>query len=357
MNAPHMLRTTGLVVVAALWSVPAFAWSTRTCNGKVRGMTSAKTYRLNRCSISAGGTREGDVLHGMDEWNAIYGMYDRFNHTSGSTSCSITTGDGKWDFGYSSSIDGANGVTKIRMNGCTWSWSDGDYKEADILISSINSFDTGTTACDTESQTPRRGTILHEMGHALGMKHDSRFMSLMHSSSGAGNTHGKYCGAHTMAPHPDDVDFGLTYHGSGNASWEFGASGFRLSGGNRTLTMSSGTTYVCPGDSVSYTWSYGNRGTRSLTSSNRASTKILLSTNTTISSFDTSVHNWTVYTGRGGFSTLSSSFTVPSSLSWNTTYYIGVWIDDDGDFSETYENNNTTHLARRIRVRSASQCP
>jgi hypothetical protein len=325
------------------------------------GIRSAKTYRLNRCSISSGGTREGDVLHGFNEWNNIYGVYDRFKWTDGSSACSITTGDGKWDVAYASgsSIDGANGVTKKIVEACVWPYfgfADGGLDEADILISSTASFDTGTTACDTENQTPRRGTIIHEMGHALGMKHDNRFMSVMHASAGPGNTHGKYCGSHAMAPHPDDVAFAIKYHGSGNNSWEFGASGFRLFGGNRTLTLPNETVSVCPGDSVFYRWSWGNRGTRNVSSSNPVHAKIVLSSNRTISNFDTAVAWWNVWGAQGWFGTHSGNFTVPSSVSYNTTYYIGAYVDYDNRFSETHGNNNTTYLARRVYVRPSSQC-
>lgn len=341
----------------------AYAWSTEVCDGKLYGgQWSQKTYRLNRCSISPGGSRETDMIYGMQEWNNVYGMWDRFAWTGGSSACSISTGDGNWDLGYtqSANIDGAWGVTKKRIQPCVWPyWGalDGELIEADILIASDLPFENGDTDCDSQ-EVARRGTIVHEFGHALGLKHYNGAMSVMNNKgTTAGNNHGKYCGPHRDAPHPDDLDFAFDYHGSGNSSYDLGASGFYLnSAQRRVLTMSPGTTYVCPGDSFVYTFSWGNRGTQNITSSNVMNWKVVLSTNDTITNSDITMATGWAYAGRGAFPLLSFSGKIPSGVSYGTTYYLGAIVDYNSKFSEYYENNNATYLGRRVKIKQLFQC-
>jgi len=342
----------------------AFAWSTEICDGKLHeGQRGPVTYRVDRCSIPAGSARDQDIIYGMTEWNNVYGMYDQLAWTDGDSDCGvITTGDGVWDVAFtaSSNIDGAWGLIRKRTRACIWpywgSW-DGGLREADVFISSDLPFENGDSTCDS-TLVARRGTIIHEFGHALGLKHDNRLMSVMNNAgTGTGNNHGKYCGPRKDAPHPDDLDFAFKYHGSSSKSFDLAASGFFLDASSRrVLTMSAGTTSVCQGDSLDYAFSIANRGTEAITEDNPANWKVVLSTNNIISNFDLSIADGTVWTGRGGFTVASYSTTVPASAVPGQTYFLGAIVDHDGKFSEYYENNNATYLGRRVRVRNSWEC-
>lgn len=342
---------------------PAHAWRTDTCDGKLhKGQRKQRTYRLDRCSLPAGSLAEQDVLYGMREWNNVTGMYDRLAWTDGNTTCSITTGDGHWDVAMAASanIDNAWGLRKARYRACVWPyWGSlgGGLRESDILIASDLPFETGDSACDS-TEVARRGTIIHEFGHALGLKHDNRAMSVMNNTGTTrGNNHGKYCGPHKDAPHPDELDFAFKYHRSDRTSFDLAASGFFLdANGRRSLTMAAGTTSVCPGDSLDYSFSIANRGTESVTQDNPANWKVVLSTNNIISNFDLDIAFGTVWLTRGGFWVASYSTTIPASAIAGQTYFLGAIVDHDSRFSEYYENNNATYLGRRVRIRNSWEC-
>lgn len=374
----YSLLKSSLVVYISIFVVMFFcldyamAWECETCDGRIyKGMRGAETFRLDRCSIPSGTLREQDFIFAMTEWNNIFGMEYRFGWTDGTTNCTITTGDGNWDLAVvdRSEIDGANGHIEIRYSPCVWPYwemMDGDLREADIFIASSD-LDVGATLCNTNDQSTRRGVILHELGHALGMKHEDSKMSLMNPSSGPGNSHGKYCSNnigssddHTSAPHPDDIEFGFTYHKLDGyfVSYDAGASAFyyNTSTHKRELTTATEIIEVCPGNSVWYRWSWGNRGYNTMSYTyNKA--KIVLSTNDYISSYDIPVQSWGIGAGQGVFSTWSSTFTVPTSVVYGQEYYIGVIVDYNDAYDEYYETNNITYLARKIKIKNSPQCP
>lgn len=344
-----------LGVGLALAAQNALAYGWHQCNGdKSKWSGNSASYQIMQCSIPSGSARANDVTYSFQEWNNVHGMYDVFSWSFGATSCgNINHGNGTNEifYGTNSGLDGALGVTWVRYSSsCNWSWDEQNIVEADIGINGeYNSFEWGNPPCNTYG-VGNRTTVIHEMGHALGLNHYDDAMNLMMTNDGEG----KYCGTHTVAPHGDDAAGGRFLYGSGNTSRDVGASEFYLEGPNDVeLNTVAGTLNVCPGDRYTFRTSVGNLGTVSETYNIRW----YLSTNKIISNSD-------IYAGAGAggvvgannFSTYPWTITIPYNVSYDTTYYLGTFIDWDGKIAERYEDNNTTYMARRIRIRSAGQC-
>ncbi len=339
-------------------STDARAYRYGTCNDHPKGQRSHKTYRFNRFSISAGGTREGDVDYGMDMWDAIVGMYNRFNFTDGSNGSTIYHGDDKWDvfFATQSNLDGALGLTKVFYD-CKWANDDGHYEEVDIGFASNVSWDTGTpNSCTGDDLLLRRNVVIHEFGHALGMRHDSDEFTVMHVNGDAPSSLlGRYCANDITIPKADDVQFGKNLHGSGYQRYDPAVSSYYLFADDQIrATTASETKYVCPGDKFWARWTWENRGTKNIASVKQ---KVVLSTNKTISNGDLVAYTRTSWGNVGWFKTYNKQITVPNSVSYNTTYYIGVYLDyDNGVSPEWSGSNNTTYLRRKVRIKSANDC-
>jgi hypothetical protein len=338
--------------LAGARSADAYGWWQ--CNGTpTRWQSSAAHYQVMRCSIPEGSQRAADVIYSFDEWNSVYGMWDVFSREWGTTECvSISHSNGRNEvyFGVASEMDGAVGVTYLRRDGCTWSWSTQYIIEADVAFDAGQMVEWGNPPCNTYRLFGARTTMVHEFGHALGLEHYDAVMNLMMTSDGEG----KYCGAHAVEPHPDDAAGGRFLYGSGNRSTDIGASEHRLAGSNNVeLNTSSGVASLCPGDTHTFRWSVGNMGTEGVT----YNVRWYLSTNDTISTSDIAVGtNTGAFEPAGAFDTWSRTITIPGSVSFGTEYFLGTIVDYDDRVSERYWSNNATYMARKIRIKAASQC-
>lgn len=333
----------------------AWAWHVDTCNGHPRGITSGTTFRLNRCSIPSGSTREDAIFQAMNAWNDIYGVYDRFQHTSGSSSCSTTFGDGNYDivFTHPSNIDDNAGLAKLKYKSCTFTWDKGAVKEADVFISStlvVTRVDENSTALGA------RETAIHELGHTLGANHEDGEMSVMCSSDTCGKV-GEWTttGSHTDRAEsifPDDADMAIEYHGSSNAgNPDVVASGWRFHNGGPERNYSTTQTFTrCPGDTISVRFSFGNIGKVKVSSSDPMQLEIVLSSNTTISTSDTTVATFNAWAARGWFGSSNPTVTIPN-LSPGT-YHFGVIVDSDSSLGEDREGNNSSLVRRKITIPS-----
>lgn len=333
----------------------AYAWSVDTCNGKTRGITSNTTFRLNRCSIPAGSQRETAILHAMGTWNVIQGMSNRFQPTSGSSSCSTTFGDDRYDISFvdDSQIDGLAGRARSRRRACTFPWDNGDTKEADVYIA----WNLTTDRVDENSTTlGARETAIHELGHVLGANHEDDFMSVMCTSNTCGKQGERDSGGihwdEAETVFPDDADMGLTYHGNGNTGQrDMMASSWRHSGGAAARNYTSVGTYTrCPGETINVRFSFGNLGKVNVTSSNPMQAAVVLSNNDTISTYDMHAADVTVWANRGVFIDYELSVTIPNLLPG--TYFFGFVVDSDSAFAEDREGNNSSLINRKITVPS-----
>jgi hypothetical protein len=343
-------------IIAALALRPgvASAYTWWQCNGTpAKWEQNTAHYQVMRCSIPQGSQRAADVIYAMDQWNAVYGMWDVFSWEWGTSDCvSIDHSNGRNEvyFGVTSEMDGASGITYVRYDSCFWWWDTQHIVEADVAFDASTFTEWGSPPCNTNRPPGARTTTVHEFGHALGLLHDDRFMNLMMTSNGEG----KYCGNFVVEPHPDDANGGRFLYNSGNHSTDIGASAHKLTGLNAiALDTPSGMTSVCPGDAYTFEWSVGNMGTEGVD----YNVAWVLSTDTNISLSDLFVGaNFGAHEVGGDFSTWTRTINIPTSVSNGSVYYLGTILDFDNRSSERYESNNRTYLAGKIRVRSAAEC-
>ena len=151
---------------------------------------------------------------------------------------------------------------------------------------------------------------------------------------------------------PDDADMGLRYHGNGNTGQrDMMASSWRHSGGAAVRNYTSVGTYTrCPGETINVRYSFGNIGKVDVTSSNPMKATIVLSTNSTISTYDTHAAEFTVYASRGSFGDFERSVTIPNLPPGG--YFLGFVVDWDNAFDEDREGNNSSLINRRINIPS-----
>lgn len=202
-----------------------------------------------------------------------------------------------------------------------------------------------------------RETAIHEFGHVLGMHHVNNTMTVMCTFPG---TCGKY-GArdapngvffgNTESLHPDDVHFAAQWHGTSGGAVDIGASAWNRVGTTYQLVHPTLSTFtLCPGQTVSVTFSHAIKGKNNVPSNNPMPASIVFSNNDIISALDTAGSSFGLFGNRGDFFTNTLNVTVPS-LSPGT-YHIGLVIDPTNSFAETEEGNNSTLLNRRVTVPS-----
>lgn len=300
------------------------------------------------CSAPAGSQKAADIRYSLDEWNSVQGMVDLFER-SDDDACVVRTGNGTSEIGFVSreTIDGALGLTLRRYSGGCWAWTAGvRIIEADVFINADATLEEGNPQACNAKRLGQRTTIMHELGHALGLNHYDDHMSLMMTSDGEG----KYCGSRMVEPHPDDAMGARRLYPTRAESHDLAASEFRLVEPDRVALNSNATvTNLCPGDLHTVRWSVANLGTVD----ERYNVRWYLSTNRTISTYDTGIAtNRGAVQNAGHFTTWQRHITIPYGINPGL-YYLGHLVDYDKQIWERRGGNNYTYMAERVRILAA----
>ena len=245
----------------------------------------------------------------------------------------------------------------------TWtSWWSGDIVEADVVFYSGESYTTSMNKTSLwsygGSYRPFETTAIHEYGHAAGLAHESDEYNVMGQDWTHINCNGNTCRSYVGEDASDGL-VALYGRASGGVFEDVSVSLFKWSGrsgeysthalsgvyttagatvssaaynGQRRYNVSKGSTYQ-------FEFSYENNG--ETTQSVRAG--YYLSTDNYISTSDTLLATTTFSLGRDSVLTYRRSLTIPTNISANTTYYIGVIVDDDNRLAETDSANNAAY--------------
>lgn len=224
-----------------LLPLEAAAWQHRTCNGwPIRWDDGRANIDIDRCSIPPGSRRAESVWYALSEWNSVGAMPPPFA-VGGKGSCGVRHGDDRSAvaFVHPDHIDGNLGVTRRYYTRGCWRWAMGvALAETDVMLSAALDSRIGgrqplanlepDPVCDqtTRPRYTERATILHELGHALGLDHEDHEMALMMTREGEG----RYCGDRPFMPHPDDVAGARRLYGDGSPTADLAASPWRWAG-------------------------------------------------------------------------------------------------------------------------------
>lgn len=361
------MRRTPLAVALAAGAVAAtahtaHAFNPLTCGGDAIGITANTNLVMDGCSLPVGSDAEGDVLAAIGAWNSLQGMTDRFTASAGGTTCVVTHGDGQNDVAIAprtgTILGGANGIAVYV--GLVQMPQTCDDSEWDVILADTNLIGGPSDELD-DSAAQRRGILVHELGHVLGLGHETSGLNAIMAAraGGAGTTYGPYGGrtatgvldaTQINAPHADDTAFVYANHSDGATSVDMAANAWMRSGDSMVLATTPTNLTVCNGGTVTgVSWSWHNRGTDDIASSDWS---MVLSTDEVIDNTDAVVLTGTANGVHGWSTTNAFDFVVPETLgsAAGIVYRLGVIVDPAEAVTESIESNNATRLPVMVTV-------
>ncbi|WP_020405731.1 matrixin family metalloprotease [Hahella ganghwensis] len=254
-------------------------------------------------------------------------------------------------------------IENISPPGVTNYWWNGscNMTEADIRMDSSVTWTTSIVKTTNfnygGSGRPFQTTLLHELGHAIGLGHEADEYNIMGQDWDHIHTNGNY----SRAYFGEDASDGSVYlYGAGSGQdlgvvhWKWtGASGaYSAHGRTRLLDPSTGSelSYTVVGGERRYNVVRGQNVRMELTYENNGNSyqyqdvNYYISTNSTVSTWDTLLASRNLGLSPDNVYTSTYDVTIPSNVSCNTPHWLGAVMDPDGSVSELAEWNNATYI-------------
>lgn len=315
----------------------ASAYNYDTCNGdrKVWDSTT-KTFTANTTSFPSGSAWRTSLESAVDAWNyRTPGTRFRFNlaYDSGtalgndSANRILVTSNYTWN--------GALGVAITHYDACIWLFNDASIDDVDVLINPAYTWDLTTNPQPSNGGSPYNLALvmIHELGHAMGMKHEDSKMATMNSYYPNSGPLGSLNQVH---PHADDVAGDRAGYGTGSTEHDLAASVMERSGtGTSRVITPPATSYK--GHASPFKFSISNRGTANQSS---VQVRFYLSTDRNITTSDIYLGQATYSMNAGTETTYTANVTVPTSTATGN-YYFGLIMDPSNTVIETNEANNS----------------
>jgi len=183
---------------------------------------------------------------------------------------------------------------------------------------------------------------LHELGHALGLTHEDRWMATMNSFYPNSGPIGHW---KEWDPLPDDRLGARALYGDATTETDIAGSVFRRTGSGTSGLVSSPSN-AARGSNVTLELTFHNLGTSSI----GFNIGFYLSTNDIISTGDILLGtNTGASASTGGTFTFSRTLTIPSGVAPGQ-YWLGFIVDYDGRSAEDNEGNNYMESPRPITI-------
>ena len=251
------------------------------------------------------------------------------------------------------------GVTNIWWNGSC------NITEADIRMDSTVTWTTSTSKTNNSNYggagRPFQTTLLHELGHAIGLGHEADEYNIM----GQDWDHIHTNGSTSRAYFGEDASDGAVFLYGANGDQDLGIVHWKYSGASGAYSAHNHTRLLDPATNLelsSYTTINGerrydvNRGQSvkvELTFENNGSSYqyqdigYYVSTNSYISTYDTLLTTRNLGQDPSNVYTSSYTVTVPSNLDCSRDYWLGAVIDKNGSLVENNEWNNASYIPIR----------
>lgn len=266
-------------------------------------------------------------------------------------------------------------------DGCAWTWaysSDANKRyESDVYLDSTVSWDTDRLTTDIGayggSQRPLATTTIHEIGHFLGLDHESRYYNVM----GKDFEYMTSNGTEYFPTLGEDATTGLvTHYGYASGYEDLAVSHWKwdqcamdtVSFMGISITYCSGYSdhkrvrvLDSTGAELPSSWS-SSEPTYTATKGSWLKAEVTLENNGAVSqrntvqmylsslrqispSSSTSIGSSTVTATPNVPDLLTIWIALPSTLKSGSTYYIGAGVDASGTLTEVNEDNNYAYLA------------
>lgn len=366
-----MKRTlVGLTLAAVvLMASPVAAYSYKECLGnKLRFDSSSVVIRPNTVSFPEDYWEDG-ILDTINKFNRNPSNF-RYVPLMDPGGVGIGGENEIWGSEDASILQGAPAIAYQNWT-CFWFFGDFVHMDSVDVIYDYNSpfqwtADTVKSSLIryTGSGRALQTTGAHELGHGLILNHVNTEYNIM----GSDFEHIHVNGSTATAYIGEDAADGIVFlYGARSPAWEdvgvvhwkySGASGeysdhtktvIYNSSGNSvlpTVTVNGETGYrVNRGQVVRAEFTYENNGA---SFQSGLATGYYISTNDLITTLDQKIGGASWNLARDNVLTTTVTLTIPSNLTPNTNYWLGVVVDENNALGEAVESNNATYIPIRV---------
>jgi hypothetical protein len=145
---------------------------------------------------------------------------------------------------------------------------------------------------------------------------------------------------------PDDIELAALYHSGAGGAVDIAVSPWHWNSveGETTLIYPVEVRRsVCRGAATTVRYSNGNLGKNAIAQAAAVPMRLVMSTDTLITSADRTLSSFTFWGARGFFGSLTRNVTVPANTPVGT-YHVGIVADPAQSLVEQDENNNASRL-------------
>lgn len=361
----YTIIVTGLVILGQIWPQNTFAFHYRTCDGdSVVWDSNPDRFRISDVSFPSGSSFRTAIEDVVNDFNLnpsnfqIDLKYDeRYVRVGGAQSEVWASRDHEAHLGHDAII---------------WvSWTCREIKTIDIVFNADSVWTSGTDKTVMEryggSAISFRASLMHELGHAIGLLHEGD----EYNSMGQAREHLHTNCSEARAYLGEDASDGAVFLYGANASsgedvgvvhWKwnrevaFGGTGYDYSDHTRTRIHPVSEPIISwfedeepiylirNGQTIEVEFTFENNGN---SRQRHVPIGFYLSTNACITDYyDQRIGGFVADLGRNQVWTTTRRITLPDDLEGSRYYYIGAIIDELDDLDEFNEENNATYIAK-----------
>ncbi len=301
---------------------------------------------ISTTSFAPGSGWDADIQDAMWHWNNVKGSSFNYYYLRG-TSGSHQMGNGVNEMYFDGSEASGSTLAVTHINShCYWlfGWNYG-LDETDIAFNTNAGWTTGSmNYSNLGSPYSFEDVALHELGHALGLNHENRWMATMNAIYPNSGPLGYY---EEENPNADDRVGARNLYPDGTSEVDVAGSAFKETGTNAgTSTTISSPYYAARGSYVNVDCTFSNLSTASQT----FDIGFYLSTDSYITVYDTLLGmNYGAWGSSGTSFTFTRSLYIPTWVAPGT-YYLGFLIDPNNVLADVDRGNNIQPMTHTVVV-------